>query len=136
MSSQEDKQFPTIGLNVPEGRSHIAAKVHAAWKYIYHNYLGDFDFFVKTDPDTYVVLENLNEYLSDKNASSPHFYGHRFSPKGWNLTYMAGGPGLVLTRESLRRLVTKAFQQHPNCLVDGQGKTLSMNGGTVGVCFL
>ena len=29
-------------------------------------------------------------------------------------TYMVGGPGLVLTRESVRRLVTKAFVEHPN----------------------
>ena len=34
---------------------------------------------------------------------------------------MAGGPGLILTRESLRRLVTQAFVHRPDCIQDGQG---------------
>ena len=124
MSSKQNDTFPTVGLNVPAGRDHIGAKVLAAWKYIHKHHVEDFDFFIKTDSDTYLIVENLLDFLKDKAPELPHYFGHRFKPKNWTFTYMAGGPGLVLTRESVRRLVTQAFVEHPKCLVDGQGKWL------------
>ena len=120
MSSKQNDTFPTAGMDVPEGKNHIASKVTAAWKYIHKHYVEDYDFFIKTDPDTYLVVENLLDFLKDKDPNEPYFYGHRYNP--WNWTYMAGGPGLVLTRESVTRLVTKAFVEHPKCIPDGQGK--------------
>ena len=124
MSSQQNDTFPTVGLNVPAGRNHTAAKVLVAWKYIHKHHVEDFDFFIKTDSDTYLILENLLGFLKDNAPELPHYFGHRFKPKNWTFTYMAGGPGLLLTRESVRRLVTQAFVEHPKCLVDGQGKWL------------
>jgi len=47
MSSEEDKEFPTVGLNVSAGRHFIAAKSKAAWTYIYNNYYDKADFFMK-----------------------------------------------------------------------------------------
>ena len=122
MSSKQNDTFPAVGLNVTSGRRHIAAKVRAAWTYINQHYAEDYDFFIKTDPDTYLVVENLHEFLKDKDPKLPHFYGHRQKPKKWTFEYMAGGPGLVLTRESVKRLVTKAFVEYPKCIVDGQGR--------------
>ena len=69
MSSAENKSFPTIGLNVSSGRSHLASKSKAAWTYIYDQYLHKADFFVKADPDTFIIVENLRQFLSTKNAS-------------------------------------------------------------------
>ena len=125
MSSQEDEDFPAIGLPyVQAGRSHIANKTKAAWKYIYKHYRDEFDFFIKTDPDTYLVVENLLDFLSDKDPSKPYFYGHIYTPENWNLTYMAGGPGLVLTKESLRLLIAEALVKHDDCWPDGQGTNI------------
>ena len=122
MSSKQDDTFPAVGLNVTAGRQHIASKVTAAWKYIHKHYVEDYDFFIKTDTDTYVVVENLLDFLKDKDPELPHFYGHQYRPTNSTFIYMAGGPGLVLTRESVTRLVTKAFVEHPKCIPDGQGK--------------
>ena len=121
MSSTKNDTFPAIGLNVTAGRNHIASKVRAAWKYIYSYHIKEYDFFIKTDPDTYLVMENLLDFLKDKDPHKPHFYGHRYKPTNWNFTYMAGGPGLLLTRETVRRLVTQAFVKYPQCMNDGQG---------------
>ena len=113
MSSKEDKDFPAIGLpNTQAGRSHIAFKAKAAWKYIYKHYRGDYDFFIKTDTDTYLVVENLLHFLSDRDPSKPHFYGHIYTPTKWKFPYIAGGPGLVLTREFLRLLITEGHRKH------------------------
>ena len=124
MSSKEDKNFPAIGLpNTKEGRSHIDFKTKAAWKYIYKRYIDNYDFFVKVDTDTYLVVENLLEFLSDKDPSKPYHYGHLYTPKNWNITYTAGGPGEVLTKEALRLLVTEALVKYDNCWPDGEGTT-------------
>ena len=123
MSSQQNDTFPTVGLNTTAGRQHIASKVTTAWNDIHKHYIEDYDFFIKTDTDTYLVVENLLDFLKDKDPNKPYFYGHRYRPRKWKFIYMAGGPGLVLTRESVRRLVTQAFVKHPYCITDGQGKT-------------
>lgn len=125
MSSVENKTFPTIGLNVSSGRSHLASKSKAAWTYIHDHYLEKADFFVKADPDTFIIVENLRQFLSTKNASLPELYGHRFLFLSKNVTYTSGGAGVVLTKEALKRMVRLAFRKGLNCMPDGQGKRQS-----------
>ncbi|XP_013401138.1 glycoprotein-N-acetylgalactosamine 3-beta-galactosyltransferase 1 isoform X2 [Lingula anatina] len=133
MSSMENKTFPTIGLRVPPGRGHIAKKAKAAWKYIYEHHLNDADFFIKADPDTYVIVENLKHYLTSRDPKRAEFYGHQFYPSDWEFNadtrikkslYMSGGPGLVLSREAVRLLVTKAINSDPKCLQDGEAEDM------------
>ena len=122
MSSAENKTFPTIGLNVTQGRNHIAAKSRAAWTYIYEHYYDQADYFVKTDPDTYMIVDNLKAYLKDFSPNKPQFFGHIFHVRSWGFPYMAGGPGIVLSRESVKRLVTQAFPNRTkDCMPDGEG---------------
>ena len=122
MSSQEDKDFPAIGLpGTKDGRSHIDHKAKTAWRYIYEHYGNDYDFYIKVDSDTYLVVENLLHFLSDKDPTKPHYFGHLYTPKGWGMAYTAGGPGEVLTREALRLLVTEALAKHEECWPDGEG---------------
>ena len=135
MSSKQDKDFPAIGLDVQNGRDHIAFKAKAAWKYIYEHYGNEYDFFMKVDPDSYLVVENLLEFLADKDPSKPHLFGHIFRlgkqeyeaegvaeilGAGGRQVYVSGGAGEVLTRAALRLLVTRAFIHHDACWPDGQ----------------
>ncbi len=83
MSSTANRSFPTIGLPVPPGRNHIASKAKSAWKYVYANYLNQAEFFLKADPDTYIVIENLRQYLKKENADTAQYYGHRYYQPGW-----------------------------------------------------
>ena len=124
MSSKEDPKFPAVGLDVLPGRKHIASKAKAAWKYIYKHYLNEADFFVKADPDTYIIIENLKSFLSEKNPNATEYYGHVYQHKNWEFSYTAGGPGIVLTRNSVKVLVEEAFNIKPDCMPDGQGTTI------------
>ena len=38
--------------------------------------MDDFDFFFNADADTYLVVENLLDFLKDKDPNLPHYYGH------------------------------------------------------------
>ncbi|GFR68833.1 glycoprotein-N-acetylgalactosamine 3-beta-galactosyltransferase 1 [Elysia marginata] len=68
----------------------------------------EFDWFLKSDDDTYIVMENLREMLRSYDPDSPVYFGYRFkpyTPQG----YMSGGAGYILSREALRRLVVNGI---------------------------
>lgn len=103
MSSQTS-DFPTIGLNVSEGRDQLYWKTIRAFQYIHAHHLHHADWFLKADDDTFVVVENLRRLLSEHDTKMPVYFGHRFRPfvkQG----YMSGGAGYVLSREALKRFV-------------------------------
>ncbi|XP_067677230.1 glycoprotein-N-acetylgalactosamine 3-beta-galactosyltransferase 1-like [Haliotis asinina] len=102
MSSVTNRKFPTIGLNVSEGREHLTAKTMQAFRYIYKNHFNDADWFMKADDDTYVILENLRFFLTSQNKSKPAYFGQNiklYMKQG----YYQGGAGYVLSKEALRR---------------------------------
>ncbi|XP_046542319.1 glycoprotein-N-acetylgalactosamine 3-beta-galactosyltransferase 1-like [Haliotis rubra] len=109
MSSVTDPKFPTIGLNVSEGRKHLTAKTMQAFRYIYENHFDDADWFMKADDDTYVILENLRYFLTSQNKSEPVFFGHHFKTLV-KQGYYSGGAGYVLSKEALRRYGEKGHE--------------------------
>lgn len=103
MSSVET-DFPTVGLNVTEGRDQLYWKTIRAFQYIHQHHLNDADWFLKADDDTFVVVENLRHTLTKYDPEEPVYLGRRFYPfvkQG----YMSGGAGYVLSKEALRRFV-------------------------------
>ncbi|CAJ1077532.1 glycoprotein-N-acetylgalactosamine 3-beta-galactosyltransferase 1 [Xyrichtys novacula] len=100
--------FPTVGLNVSEGRKNLYWKTIGAFRYIYKHHMDDADWFLKADDDTYIVVENLRYLLSKFDTEKPLYLGRKFRPfvkKG----YMSGGAGYVLSKEALRRFI-KGFE--------------------------
>ena len=104
MSSKSDSELPTVKLNVSEGRDNLWAKTKSAFRYVYQNHFEDYDWFVKADDDTYMIIENLRYLLNDHNSSDPVYFGRKFKPY-IKQGYMSGGAGYVLSKEAVRRLV-------------------------------
>ena len=102
MSSETNDTFPTVGLNVTEGRGNLLTKTNLAFHYVYEHYFDAVDWFMKADDDTYVILDNLRYFLSNENTSEPIVFGHHFNvilKQG----FLSGGAGYVLSKEALRR---------------------------------
>lgn len=100
--------FPTVELNVSEGRENLYWKTIRAFQYIHKYYLDQADWFLKADDDTFVVVENLRYSLSRFDTEQPWYLGRRFAPF-LKQGYMSGGAGYVLSKEALRRFV-KGFE--------------------------
>ena len=120
-SSQTNSSFPAIGLNVLEGRTHLTAKTMHAFAYIYRHHLNDADWFIKTDDDTYVILENLRYFLSSQNSSRPVSFGQHFVYKDYQ--YHSGGAGYVISKEALIRYGEKGNNSNL-CSPDGGSEDL------------
>uniref|UniRef100_A0A8B9WS54 Glycoprotein-N-acetylgalactosamine 3-beta-galactosyltransferase 1 n=1 Tax=Bos mutus grunniens TaxID=30521 RepID=A0A8B9WS54_BOSMU len=108
MSSEENKDFPAVGLKTREGRDQLYWKTIKAFQYVHDHYLEDADWFMKADDDTYVILDNLRWLLSKYNPEEPIYFGRRFKPYV-KQGYMSGGAGYVLSKEALKRFV-EAFK--------------------------
>ncbi|XP_066966748.1 glycoprotein-N-acetylgalactosamine 3-beta-galactosyltransferase 1-like isoform X1 [Macrobrachium rosenbergii] len=102
---REDDELPL--LTVPHAstrRDGLWNKTRDAFRHAYLHYLDDYDWFVKADDDTYLIMENLRYWLHDKDPEDPLYYGCHFDaivPQG----YMSGGAGYILSRGALRAFV-------------------------------
>ena len=126
MSSAEDPSFPAVKLNVSEGREHLWDKTRAAFKYIYKYYFNDYDWFLKADDDTFVIIENLRYFLSEYNSLKPYYFGRWFKTFGG---YNSGGAGYVFSKKALK-LFNVMLKNPWKCPLKAGAEDVA-----VGVCF-
>ena len=81
-----------------------------------------YDWFLKVEEDTFLIVENLLYYLSVYNSSLPHYFGNPYQK--WGSTYNAGGPGYVLSRTALRKLHNQLVKGH--CPKSGSTEDLTL----------
>ncbi|XP_071812403.1 glycoprotein-N-acetylgalactosamine 3-beta-galactosyltransferase 1-like [Apostichopus japonicus] len=108
-----NRPFPGIVLTLPvgKGRNELWMKTRAAFTLIYERYYADYDWFMKVDDDTFVIVDNLRYLLASKNTSEPLYYGFSFRHPQFNLDYTSGGSGYVLGKEALSRFVKVAYDE-------------------------
>lgn len=107
--------------NLPEEsglKNKLTIKVYRTLVYLYSHYNG-FDWYLKADQDTFVFMNNLRRFLSDKNSSESITYGYNFAvrvPGG----YHSGGAGYVLSHAALMRIGKELRKGQNNaCQVTG-----------------
>ena len=62
-------------MDIRDARQTLTEKSVFANTYMYDHHLNDFDWFLKADDDTYMVMENLKFMLSHFNTSVPGYIG-------------------------------------------------------------
>ncbi|XP_041371728.1 glycoprotein-N-acetylgalactosamine 3-beta-galactosyltransferase 1-like isoform X2 [Gigantopelta aegis] len=118
VTSKPLADLPHIVLNIPDNKRHRTAKTVSMFEYAYQRYIDDFDWFLKADDDTFVVMENLRFLLSHIKADDSSylgFYVQQFVRQG----YMVGGAGYVVSRGALRMLGRKGLRDSSICKQDG-----------------
>ncbi|XP_028661681.1 glycoprotein-N-acetylgalactosamine 3-beta-galactosyltransferase 1-B-like isoform X2 [Erpetoichthys calabaricus] len=104
VSSMDDPSFPTIGLNMKEGRDQLYWKTIHALHYLEQHHFNESDWFLKADDDTFVIVDNLRWILANYTPEEPIYFGKRFRPFT-RQGYMSGGAGYVLSKGALQRFV-------------------------------
>merc|ERR1712004_888282 len=101
ISDENDAEIPTITLpGIIPKYEHLWSKTLVTFQYLYTNYLTQFDWFLKADDDTYIIVENLRYFLAQHNPNHSHYFGKRFKALGG---YTSGGAGYVISRRALTR---------------------------------
>ncbi|CAJ0948300.1 unnamed protein product, partial [Mesorhabditis belari] len=111
---QDSIPYSTVFAGIEDRYENLFFKTIYALHYIYSHISKDFDWYFKADDDTYVVVENLRDFLSTVDPNQPFYAGFRMKPeleKGYN----SGGAGYVLSRETLRRFETFLYRNQTLC---------------------
>ncbi|KAE9421079.1 hypothetical protein Angca_008770 [Angiostrongylus cantonensis] len=111
----ESTPYHTIFSELPMSYFKLFWKTRLALYYLYKNVSSEFDWYYKTDDDTYVIMENLRSYLSTLNPNEPHYLGFRLKRRMANHGYNAGGSGYVISKAALKIFAEKLFHSRNLC---------------------
>lgn len=79
--------------------------VEDAYRYIYNEYLDKFDWFLKTNGDTYYVMENLRHMLKSFDATKAIGFGCKLKSTDVKQGYFSDEVGYVLSKNALIQLI-------------------------------
>ncbi|XP_050394357.1 glycoprotein-N-acetylgalactosamine 3-beta-galactosyltransferase 1 [Patella vulgata] len=113
-SNTTNASLPMAALNMTEGREFLPRKSRLAFEYAYEHYGSDFDWFLKADDDTYVIVENLRHHLKQFNPDEPVYVGKKFSTHHNHTHYMSGGAGYIFSRTAVKSMVSECFLKYSN----------------------
>jgi glycoprotein-N-acetylgalactosamine 3-beta-galactosyltransferase len=110
---QDDVHDPLTVYGIPDRYQYLTFKVFLTMRNLYRNATTNYDWYLKTDDDTFIFMDNLRKFLADKNASEPVTYGYRFETLV-NASYNQGG-AYVLSNEALRRFGSQLSRNFTYC---------------------
>uniref|UniRef100_A0A0K0EUU4 Glycoprotein-N-acetylgalactosamine 3-beta-galactosyltransferase 1 n=1 Tax=Strongyloides venezuelensis TaxID=75913 RepID=A0A0K0EUU4_STRVS len=120
VSADPKSGLPIVDLNFTAGYKYLWQKTKKTLAYLYKTELDNYDWFLKADDDTYVIMENLRFMLLAYPSSIPVYFGCKFKPYV-KQGYMSGGAGYVLSRRALKDFNEKALNDPTKCKSDDTG---------------
>ena len=75
------------------------------WQHVYKQYGEAYEWFIKTDDDTFLWMSHLMGYLLDLNPADKLFIGHKFEYE--SNQWVGGGAGYVFSRATLRDVASR-----------------------------
>ena len=120
--------LPILNIEMTENVGNMGEKVLKVLTKSYNIYKNHSSFYYMVDDDAYVFVNNLNKYIKTLNTSHPHIYGFKFNHLPLPGGHIFGGSGILLTNESMQRLVTKIKNKDCEIHMDKYGDV------TIGGC--
>lgn len=81
-ASVQASDLPTVDVNTTEGHDYLWGKTRKALTYLHDTELDNYDWFLKADDDTYVIMENLRFMLLPHSPTTPIYFGCKLRPVG------------------------------------------------------
>lgn len=107
--TSKQKRHDFLNVDIPDNRKNLAHKMRKVFSTIYKQYMDDFDYLLKCDDDTYVIVENLKFLVWHYDSNKPSYFGFHFN-KFIRNGYMSGGAGYVISNRGIRQLVERGLQ--------------------------
>ncbi|KJH52140.1 N-acetyllactosaminide 3-alpha-galactosyltransferase [Dictyocaulus viviparus] len=109
-----DIPYSTVFAGIPDSYYNLFYKSRYAFFYIYNYISKDFDWYMKADDDTYVVVEHLRDYLHMLDPNKPYYLGYTLKPY-LKYGYNAGGAGYVLSRAAVEIFNQELYKNETMC---------------------
>ena len=111
MSSEYDADLGTIVLpETHEKKNHLWSKTKKSFQFIHDHHLNDYDWFMKADDDTFMIMENVREMLHQYRAQTSLYFGYKMVGNESINGFMQGG-SYILSKKAVEKFV----KLYPNC---------------------
>ena len=121
----DDPRMPFVYINVTDIYSRLTEKTIKTLVYIYDHLMHEFDWCLLANDDTFIIMENLRQFLANKCPSEKKVYGKILKyyrnkdiyKNGDNTRgFLQGGSGQLVSREAIL-LFGEAMKEDPNFCV-------------------
>ncbi|XP_023338414.1 glycoprotein-N-acetylgalactosamine 3-beta-galactosyltransferase 1 [Eurytemora carolleeae] len=131
--ASEKEEYSYFKIDMKEGRERLWAKTKISFAQAYFDFASEVDWFLKADDDSYIVMENLQYFLSSLDSSLPLLAGSLFMCRSTvkeclvdenhvkDQPYMSGGAGYVLSRTALELFVNVGIGNNDLCRDESLG---------------
>ena len=111
-----------------ESKANLIGKITYSLFHVYTYFMEEFDWILKADDDTFIVMENLRYLLSNYDSNDAGYTGYHFRVflhQGYN----SGGAGYAISKQGLRQMVLNGYEDGL-CEISGETEDLE-----IGKCF-
>ncbi|KAA0184939.1 Glycoprotein-N-acetylgalactosamine 3-beta-galactosyltransferase, partial [Fasciolopsis buskii] len=115
VSTEDDPMLPAYSAGVNESRECLWDKVKFGVHMVVDNTPMHYDYFLKADDDTYMIMENVRMMLDGLDPEKPFITGRRFK-KFVTQGYASGGGGYIISRAGLK-LISEGMKTNPKCMI-------------------
>jgi len=113
IAPESTPDIPVRELSGVNGRNNLWGKVKLGLGLVWREYAGKFDFLIKADDDTFLIVDNLKHLLSSMSSKEPFILGHHQEDDG--VEYMSGGSGYVLSHAAVQEVVEEGLGGDQPC---------------------
>lgn len=126
-----------VSLPVSYHYSALWNRTQLALLHLWTHFGTAYDFILKADDDTLVNVENLRKFLHGFSPDDTLYIGHPLHIPTLG-TYMSGGAGYTITRQSLSLLIQAFNRSGPNFLQDSipEDAALGLLLASIGATFI
>ena len=112
--NSRSSSLPVVSLKGVDDSYPPQRKSMMMLKYMHDNYIDDYEWFMRCDDDVYVRTDKLELFLRTLNSTEDLYIGQAGTGRqdekgmlglGWGDNFCMGGPGVILSRSTLRKVV-------------------------------